>query len=134
MVSLKERTKEREREEKERERHADKEGKIYYGKGRKRDRKGERNEAATVTTVVAVFAKLPGSPRYTFKRARGAETGVDGENGRGMQLDVCTARERRWGRRERAGAQEGDYVACVRGELARWRRWRVHGGKPGERG
>lgn len=79
MVSLKERTKEREGEEKERERHADKEGKIYYGKGRKRDRKGERNEAATVTTVVAVFAKLPGSPRYTFKRARGAETGVDGE-------------------------------------------------------
>lgn len=65
--------------ERERERHADKEGKIYYGKGRKRDRKGERNEAATVTTVVAVFAKLPGSPRYTFKRARGAETGVDGE-------------------------------------------------------
>lgn len=112
-----------------------KRARFIMGKGERETETGERNEAATVTTVVAVFAKLPGSPRYTFKRARGAETGVDGENGRGMQLDVCTARERGGGGggRERAGAQEGDYVACVRGELARWRRWRVHGGKPGER-
>lgn len=47
----------------------DEEGQIYYGKtremkekGGERERRGGRNEAATVTTVVAVFAKLPGSP------------------------------------------------------------------------
>lgn len=28
-------------------------------------------------------------------------------------------------------AREGDYVACVRGELARWRRWQEHAGQRG---
>lgn len=38
-------------------------GFIIMGKGERGTEKGERrNEAATVTTVVAVFAKLPGSP------------------------------------------------------------------------
>lgn len=45
-----------------------------------------------------------------------------------MQLDVCTAcGGGKGGRRER----EGDYVACVRGELARWRRWQEHAGQRG---
>lgn len=56
----------------EREEGTNKKGKIYYERGRKRERRGERNEAATVTTVVAVFAKLPGSLGYTFKRTRRA--------------------------------------------------------------
>lgn len=45
-----------------------------------------------------------------------------------MQLDVCA------GGGKRGAAGEGDYVACVQGELARWRRWRVHGGKRGGEG
>lgn len=69
---MKEREEGGEENERERGESTDKEGEIYYEKGRKRDRMGERNEAATVTTVVAVFAKLPGSPGYTFKRARGS--------------------------------------------------------------
>jgi len=43
----------------------DEERQIYYGKMKEMEEKGGKrgkNKAATVPTIVAVFAKLPGSP------------------------------------------------------------------------
>lgn len=53
-----------------------------------------------------------------------------------MQLDACTVKERGMRGRVkgegRGSAKRRDYVACLQGELAQWRRWRRRGTRTGQ--
>jgi len=94
-------------------------------KKRGREKRGRDSDDG----VVAVFVKLPGT-RLNGRVASADPPKWEREGKRGMQLDVCTVcgGEKRAG----GGGKHWRAIACVQGELARWRRWQEHAGQQGE--
>lgn len=74
--------------------------------------------------VMVVLREITGFASTRLSRRGCARREREGK--RGMQLDVYGGGKNGKARGEEGSGrtQEGDYVACVRSELARWRRWR----------
>lgn len=76
--------------------------------------------------VMVVLREITGFAGTRLSRRGCAKREREGE--RGIQLDVNgggkNGKERRGAGEGSGRTQGGDYVACVRSELARWRNWR----------